>query len=268
MECPNFILIDGSYFIFFRYYALMNWFKLAKKDQDPSDPINNIDFVTKFKTTFVSKIKEIQKKLKIVNPIILAMKDCPRKDIWRMKYLKSYKANRVYDDTFLGGPFFKMAYEDDLFIKGGTKLIFKHPTLEADDCVAIIAKNILKNYPKANITIITSDMDYLQLACSNIQLYDLKYNRLTERKSSYNDPEKDLFIKIITGDKSDNIESVFKKCGPKTACKYYDNKELFEKKLQETEGAREKYLLNKKIIDFNEIPEDLINDFNKVYNLI
>ena len=33
MNNPNFIIIDGSYFIFFRYYALLNWYKMAKKDK-------------------------------------------------------------------------------------------------------------------------------------------------------------------------------------------------------------------------------------------
>ena len=93
------------------------------------------------------------------------------------------------------------------------------------------------------------------------ELYDLKYKKLTERKSSFNNAEKDLFVKILTGDKSDNIKGVFKKCGPKTACKYFDNKELFQQKLENIEGAMERYLLNKKIIDFNEIPQSLINEF-------
>ena len=75
------------------------------------------------------------------------------------------------------------------------------------------------------------------------------HKKLTERKSSYNNAEKDLFVKILTGDKSDNIKGVFNKCGPKTACKYFDNKELFEGKLNSVEGAMERYLLNKKIID-------------------
>ena len=54
----NFLLIDGSYFVFFRYYALLNWFKLAKKEQiidKEHPPYENIEFVEKFKKTFVSK---------------------------------------------------------------------------------------------------------------------------------------------------------------------------------------------------------------------
>ena len=230
----NFLLIDGSYFVFFRYYALLNWFKLAKKEQiidKEHPPYENIEFVEKFKKTFVSKVKELEKKLKIKDPIIVVGKDCPRKNIWRMQFLSSYKANRVYDDSFLGGPFFKMAYEDNLFIKGGANKILKYPGLEADDCLAIMTKKIKKTFPEGKITIITSDMDYLQLACENVELYDLKYKKLTERKSSYNNAEKDLFVKILTGDKSDNIPGVFNKCGKKTVEKCYDDPIFFETKL-------------------------------------
>lgn len=265
-EQPNFILVDGSYYIFYRYYAMLNWFKLAKKDETLGNPIENEFFLEKFKSTFIDKLKNIPKKLKIKNPIMLVGRDCPRKTIWRMKHLPTYKANRVYDDTFLGGPFFKMAYNDKLFTEGGSKIILSYPELEADDCIAITAKNILTKFPKANITIITSDMDYLQLANSQITLYDLKFKKLTERKSSYDDAEKDLFVKMVTGDKSDNIPSIFKKCGPKTACKYYDNKELFHKKLEQ-EGAKEKYELNRKMIDFNMIPMELIEGFKNKYNI-
>uniref|UniRef100_A0A6C0J9J7 5'-3' exonuclease domain-containing protein n=1 Tax=viral metagenome TaxID=1070528 RepID=A0A6C0J9J7_9ZZZZ len=266
----NFLLIDGSYFVFYRYYAISSWFKLAKKEQiidKENPPIENIEFVEKFIKTFVSKLDEIKDKLKLDNPVIIVGKDCPRQNIWRMEHLSSYKANRVYDDSFLGGPFFKMAYNDDLFIKGGANKILKYPGLEADDCLAIITEKIKTTFPHGKITIITSDMDYLQLACENVELYDLKYIKLTDRKSSYNNAEKDLFVKILTGDKSDNIEGVFKKCGPKTACKYFDNKELFEEKLKSVEGAMERFELNKKIIDFNEIPEDLVKNFLEKYNI-
>ena len=36
-------------------------------------------------------------------------------------------------------------------------------------------------------------------------------------------PDKDLFVKIVIGDKSDNINGIFKRCGTKTACKYYED---------------------------------------------
>ena len=102
----------------------------------------------------------------------------------------------------MGGPFFAMAYQDDLFQQGGAKEILYYPQLEADDCIALTTKYIVKNYPDAQIWIITSDMDYLQLASSQVHLYNLKFKKLTDSKSSFNDPEKDLFCKIVMGTKA------------------------------------------------------------------
>ena len=187
-EKPNFILIDGSYFIFFRFYAILSWFKLAKKDQTidkENPPCDNEEFMAKFIKTFKSKMTDIPKKLKIKNPIVLVGKDCPRKTIWRMKHLQTYKANRVYDDSFLGGPFFAKTYNDNLFQKGGATTIFSYPQLEADDCLAILTKNIVSKYPAANIYIITSDMDYLQLAQPNVHLYDLKFKKTYRKKVQF-----------------------------------------------------------------------------------
>ena len=48
----NYVFIDGSYFIFFRYYALLNWWKLARKDVELGEPIENEEFVERFKTIF------------------------------------------------------------------------------------------------------------------------------------------------------------------------------------------------------------------------
>ena len=49
----------------------------------------------------------------------------------------------------------------------------------------------------------------------------------------------------------------------KTAEKCWEDKEFFEKKLDEESGSRDKFEKNKKLISFNEIPEDLIKEFFK-----
>jgi len=260
---PNFILIDGSYFCFYRYYAIHNWFKLARKEVTLDDPFKNDEFREKFRKTFVDKIKEIPKRLKIEKPIIIVGKDCSRKDIWRNKVYDQYKATRVYDDTFLGGPFFKMAYdpEDNLFTKGGAQAILYHPNLEADDCVAITTKHILEKYPTAHITIITSDTDYLQLLQPRVDLYSLKFKRVnTEKNSTPGNPECDLFCKIVSGDKSDNIPSLFPKCGVKTAMKMYEDQEYFKKRIEQ-KNAKADYERNRTLVDFNRIPKELVNEF-------
>jgi 5'-3' exonuclease len=268
---PTFIFVDGSYYNFYRYFALMQWWKNAYPDEPLDNPYQNEVFVEKFKKTHVENLKQMSKKLKIakdVTPIMIIGKDCRRENIWRNEFFPQYKANRAngQEDGFMGGPFFKMAYQDNLFEKGGAKAILRHPKLEADDCIALSVKHLLKIYPNCSIYIITSDKDYLQLSCSNVEIYNLYYKKLTDLKSCHGDPKLDLFCKIVSGDLSDNISSVLKRCGEKTAVKYYNNPILFEAKLKE-ENAEEKYRFNKLLIDFNQIPEQLQDGFIHKYIL-
>jgi 5'-3' exonuclease len=229
---PTFIFVDGSYYCFYRYFALLQWWKNAYPEEPLDDPMKNDKFVEKFKKTFVENLEQIPKKLKIhknpVKPIMIIGKDCKREQIWRNELFKDYKANRAnsQETGFMGGPFFKMAYEEDLFTKGGAKAILKHPRLEADDCIAISVKYIVNKYPECNIYIITSDRDYLQLNAVNVHLYSLTYKNLAEGKTAIGNAKDDLKIKILMGDTSDNIPSVFPKCGLKTAIKCIEDEEF------------------------------------------
>ena len=264
---PTFIFIDGSYFCFYRYHSLLTWWKNAYPEEIDilQDPYKNDKFVDKFKKTFIDNVQKIPKNLKLdksINPIIIVGKDCKRENIWRNQLFPNYKANRA-QNGFMGAPFFKMVYEDNLFIQGGAQTILTHPKLEADDCIATSVKYLLNTYPTCNIYIITSDKDYLQLAQQRVQIFNLAFKKLTEQKSSTGDPNCDLFCKILTGDPSDNILSVFPKCGPKTAMKYYQNRDLLKTKLLESNTYQTTYELNSKIIDFNNIPEDLVNEFEQ-----
>ena len=58
----EFLLIDGSYYIFYRYHALIQWWKHANSDNPlPDNPCDNEEFIEKFKKIFISKITEIKK---------------------------------------------------------------------------------------------------------------------------------------------------------------------------------------------------------------
>lgn len=267
MSNQKIIFIDGSYFCFYRYYSLLNWWKNAYPDDPLNDPFLNQIFVDKFKKTFVENLREIPKKLGLFNASsnikILVGKDCKRENIWRTKIFPEYKANRALNETFLGGPFFKMAYDDELFIQGGAHHILYNNQLEADDCIAIFIKKLLlekNDAEQQEIFIITSDKDYLQLSRPNVQIYNLAFKKLTEQKSSTGNPECDLFCKIVMGDPSDNIKSVLKKCGPKTALKCFENRSYFEERMK-TENAYELYKLNETLVDFNKIPGNLVEEF-------
>ena len=266
----NYILIDLSYFIFYRYFALIQWWKMAKQDEPLTVPFENPEFCEKFKKTFIEKLNEIPKRLRIKSKdyIIIGARDCPRQDIWRNELFDNYKGTRGNDDAFMGGPFFKMAY--DLLVEAtNCRHIIKFDSLEADDCIALTTMYLKNKYPDQDTTIhiIANDMDYLQLADTQTHIINLKYKDLQDSKTSTRDAKKDLFLKTVIGDKSDNIPGIFKKCGIKTAQKYYDDKELFESMLKK-ENAYAQYEKNKKIIDFNEIPEILANKFRETISAL
>jgi len=192
-------------------------------------------------------------------------KDCPKQTIWRNDYIEDYKGGRKGTDI---GSMFKVAYSEELFMTAGCKQILEYPTLEADDCIALTAQHIRDKHPDAKIWIVTSDMDYLQIACEPwINLVDLKYKNLAASKTSFNDADKDLFCKVVAGDKSDNIPSVFPRCGIKTASKYYHDRVLFERRLKECEGAIVCMERNQTIVDFRRIPQELqINFIEQIHS--
>jgi 5'-3' exonuclease len=262
MEIPlNFVFIDGSYFCFYRYYSIVRWWKNAHPDEPLSDPFTNPIFAEKFRKTFVEHVSGIPKNLNIQkeNVFMIVGKDCKRENIWRNEFYDKYKATRP---PFAGGHAFKMAYEDNLFIEGGVKSIISHPKLEGDDSIALSVKYILNKYQhqKVNIYIITSDKDYLQLVEPRVQIFNLMFKNIAEQKSSVGDAKMDLFCKIVMGDTSDNIPSVLSKCGPKTALKCYHDKAYFDERMKK-ENAYDKWTKNQLLVDFNYIPQHLVDEF-------
>lgn len=255
--------IDASYFIFYRFYALLQWWNVAKKDEPLEVPIENTEFVEKFKTTFVEKLKEIPKKCGIntkkTKVTMYAARDCPRQDIWRKEIFPEYKANRNYEG-FQGGPFFAMAYAEDLFAQAGIIKTFMHPHLEADDCIAISVKRLQPTMPETPFYIIASDHDYLQLVSPTVHIVNLRFKHLADSKTGSYDARQNLFIKTVMGDTSDNIPAIFPKCGYVTAKKCYENEEFFEKK--KTGDSNSLFERNNRIINFNFIPKHLIDEFN------
>jgi 5'-3' exonuclease len=258
----KFLIIDGSYYNFFRYYAIMQWFGLSHPGEEIGIPVENHEFVEKFRTTFVEKMVEVQKKLSWDKCIKIVAKDCPRKEIWRNQLFETYKEGRDKDEKFMGGPLFKMAYAE-LFHMAGVNAIVSYPQLEADDCAALTIRRILETVPDAEIVVITSDMDYLQLLGPQVKIMNLKYQYLAESKNATGDPDMDKFCKIVCGDKSDDIPGIFKKCGIKTAIKLYHDREAFNKKLAEEPSASYRYELNQRLVDFDRIPVELVYGFRR-----
>ena len=227
-------------------------------------------FMEKYDKRFWEGFLPIMKHFKIKNNNILFAIDCPRDNIWRVEHFPDYKKTRTLSseikqkdckNIFMHTinnllPIFKEQYNINYI---------KSDKAEADDIVATAVKFIREKDKDRKIIIIANDHDYLQLVDDNLEIYALastvKKMKLINNKS-IGTGKQNLLYKIIKGDTSDNIKSPFKKCGDKTALKYVNSDEELQKAFNKESGSKEKFDLNKLIIDFNEIPEDITDNIN------
>ena len=147
----NYLLIDVSYFNFWRFFATSQWYTRAHPDEtieEGYDWSENVVFMEKFNKLYLSTLDKYKKKFK-PDKIILA-RDCSRKDIWRMKFFKEYKMNReeAYSkNKFMGGKVFKWAYQN-ILPKLSENPLYKQikfeDSLEADDIIYLSCKEVEK----------------------------------------------------------------------------------------------------------------------------
>jgi len=258
------LLIDLSYVIFYRYYSTYNWIKKYMAiDISCNTIMENSTFIEKYSKLFEKCILNIIKTYKINYENVFLVKDCLRETIWRNKHYLEYKSNRdIKPDTF-NRDVFKYTYNTIIpnLIEKYKINIISHDCLEADDIIAIIKNEYRLINIYDDIVIITNDNDYIQLIDNNTIIKNLQGKEIKDR---INIPiELYLKIKIIYGDNSDNIPSIMKKVGIKTAEKLAKDDEHFNKFCEKNPCALEQYKLNKLLIDFNEIPEDLKNSFKQ-----
>lgn len=252
------LLVDNSYNAFYRINATMTWFKFSHPEIEIDENFTweeNEDFLNKLDKMYLSSLDKIIKNHHIENKNIYFCMDCSRKEIWRIDLYEDYKKNRSSNKNLSG--IFKYIYSNIIprLVSEKKISIISYNKAEADDIIAVIKNNIREKFPENDVVIITSDHDYLQLIDEKTYIYTLQ-NKLLNKKSC-GDPQKDLFIKIVMGDNSDNIPKIIPKCGYKTALKYSSDIELFEKKVLSNTDYQKKFLLNQKLIDFSFIPEEI-----------
>jgi 5'-3' exonuclease len=239
------LLIDFSYYIIYRFFALQSWFKISETvfDEDL--------FLTKYKALFLSHLTKIIKKTNIKSHNVILVGDCTRSNIWRMDLFSQYKGNRdkLQEKSPINKNIFPIIYDDivpSLKEKGIQFVCIDK--LEADDVIYHITKNISNN-----ITIITNDNDYLQMVKENISIVNLpSLKSITNRGLGC--AKSDLLNKILCGDPSDNIPSIV---GKKQATKLLKlTSEELDTYILEND-FQDKFDLNSTLIDMKNIPCEL-----------
>jgi 5'-3' exonuclease len=261
------LLIDTSYFIFYRYYSSLKWYQFKNKEINYETIDQDDVFMTAFFKHILDDFKKLCKKWKTNMSQMVFCCDCSRDKIWRNEFIDAYKQTRITHSTFNSQIFFRFYQYLEEHQQDWKINIISQDHLEADDIAYLMKQLLLKHEFTNEIIIITNDNDYLQLLDPQTKLINLnpKNNDLSIR--SCGDPQKDLKIKLIMGDKVDNIKAIHPGIGQKVATKLASLSEEDFEKYMVTKNCKENYEKNKKIIAFSEIPKDLQEIFFTTHSI-
>ena len=257
-KSDHFYLIDGSGYIFRAYYALPPLTR--KSDGLPTGAVSGFCSML-FKLLEDSKSNQNKQK-----PTHFAVIFDSARKTFRNEIYPDYKANRSEAPDDLAPQF--------EYIRKSV-LAFNLPSVElanyeADDLIATYVDQILKK--GANVTIVSSDKDLMQLFKKNVRIYDPMKNRFISdedvQKKFGVDSSKVIDVQALAGDSSDNVPGV-PGIGVKTAAELinkYGNLETLLKSANEIKQNKrretiienkDKALISKKLVTLkNDAPVD------------
>ena len=262
----NYILVDTSYTTFHRFFATIRWFSFSNKDifKEHKDD-NTFDwskeplFIEKYTKMYLESIINLVGKTIFNNSIVIFCQDAPQDTLWRHEFAECYKGNRIdLSEKYNFKPTFKYTYDTLI-----PKLIKEYknihsllvPKMEADDLIALATKYIKYKRPNNITYIISGDNDFLQLGHDELYIADYKKDHLIHLTKE--EAREALRQKIVSGDCSDNIPSIFldQKINNKIKKLVKENKEEMKKFLAENQKSYSQYKKNKKMISFKYIPK-------------
>lgn len=185
--------------------------------------------------------------------VIVAM---DARNTWRKDYYSEYKAHRkaARDDSGIDFeaffPILEIFYID-LKETLSNIMWLRTNRCEGDDIIAVASKHFTDK-----MKIISTDKDLNQLLKrKNVKQYDPIKKKFIESVN----PLVDLEVKILMGDKGDNIPAIRPKIGPATAASIL-TKGTLQELLESDPIIHENYIRNTTLIDLEKIPQDIQDD--------
>lgn len=269
------ILVDASYYIFYRYFATSRWWSFQNRgDAQMSNP----EFQDAFLKHADAEIHKLRKTWGLIGKgkvrqsqdaapeNLIFCQDCPRASIWRMDMYDAYKGTRPVNEKFDPNAF--RVYLDRAATTASPVLpsfppIVSHPRLEADDVACLLFRQIRETMgPEQKVIFITGDHDYLQLKDEHSEIFSLPLKNLWEagvKKGTDN-----IHRKIVMGDASDNIPAILTK---KQIGVYMELEANERTTFIEGLGKTAAFERNQTLMCWSKIPEDLVNSFNEKWRV-
>ena len=252
MKHDKLLFIDLSYYVIHRYFAVLRWFKFQGIEQ--ADQTQDATF-TRFDKSFEADVKNLCKRHEVELDQVIFVKDTPRDTIWRMSLFREYKGGRASLSNF--DPEIFVHVEGRLLSRVGCRMI-ECARAEADDIIAVARRTL-----DVDMVIITNDHDYIQLLPNGVNtdhttIVNANNEPLTKK---YTEEMLQVFLeyKVCKGDTSDNIPSIGKKIGEKTALKLACDPVALAARKTADPAVAAQYELNKTLMSFDCIPADIVN---------
>ena len=285
------VCIDGSYFIYYVIFGAVKEYisknseeaSILIKDPEEVDQSNFPDilvsdsFKRELKKNLIKRFETVdwllkqnfQDQIDLANDIhyLFAMDDFVSRSFRRNIY-PEYKAQRsqvkkAYDVYKIKDYIMDVLIPELDIAKKFNYNFLKANGAEGDDLIAWI---MMSHDGKSETDkyflkiLIASDKDFLQIP--GIHQYDLsgremKPNVKVKGETIDLNPGMFLLQKIIMGDSADNIPAIGEKIGPVKAYKLASDHEKLKSFLLENQDAAKQFKLNRELIDFKKIPDEL-----------
>lgn len=199
---------------------------------------------------------------------MVLVKDCARDKVWRNSLYESYKKNRCVRTTRFNSAYFRHTYDvvlPDLQTRLGYSFV-EIESAEADDVVALIHREVRNRCPDTCIGVLTNDNDYVQLVDDRTTVFNVHGLCLHERVKM--EPHVYVNVKILLGDRSDNIAPVTRRLGAQRAEQLARDADALQELLDANDDIRKRYELNKILIDLRCIPKDIQERFNHKFTKV
>jgi 5'-3' exonuclease len=266
------ILVDSSFVTFYRFFATIRWFSFAYKEEykeimekykNEYDWMTNKVFIEKYEKMYMDALIKAVKKKVFNNADIIFCLDSPKETLWRSQIDCNYKGDRA--DLSLKHnfkPTFAYTFNTIIpnLVKDNSNMKkLRIDTIEADDIIAIICMHMKETNKDRPIYVVSGDEDFLQLGRDSIKFINFKSKQpivLTEDEAMLA-----LTKKLVMGDKSDCIASIFPKGSRVKKQEIIENKDKLKEYLDNNTEAKKQYDHNNKMINFENIPK-------KYYNMV
>jgi len=196
------VLVDASYYVFYRFFATAKWFAFRKSDVVPA--LTDAAFQAAFVRHIEADVARWKKRYKLppASRNVVFCRDCYRAEIWRRDLYPAYKGNREPNAAMDGGAF-QALYA---WVQAQGYPLVWHARLEADDLAGLMHQRLRQEAGVGPFVFITNDHDYLQAKAADTLIHQASGQDVYEagrRKGTH-----DVEVKIAMGDASDNIAAV------------------------------------------------------------